>query len=194
MAHVFAKMVCALGWCFPWPPGFAGVTAGGMPAYAIWEKNGPGDMMGETLVRELGYPHAYWGQTERGSRLGFQMQTFRLADGTLAGSRVNVFNHHKQWLDVGWYEEPNYDTYREMEQYKYTADGAAEHSKSRSSLDIGEARANHGDSVIATVLMLWLARHLRKEQTDRIVEGEAPKLSVAWAQKKARRETATVWR
>lgn len=194
LPHLFARIVCALGWCFPWPPGMGGRVSGQLPAYTIWELNGPGDMMGQTLVREHGYPHPYWGENAGGSRLGFQMQTYRLADGKLAGSRVNVFNYHKQCLERGWYQEPCFETYREMEQYKYTADGAAEHGRCRASLDPSEGRTNHGDAVIGTILMLWAAKDLRERSGERSIEPAAPVLSVAWAQKKRRREAATLWR
>lgn len=180
--HRFARVVCALGWCFR--------SQEGLPAYAIWEANGPGASMGGVLMGEFGYTNVWW----ETAMPGFQMQTHRKSNGELAGSRVNVFNEHKAWLDLGDYEEPSYDTYREMEQYQYTDDAGARHQKCKDSLDPSEGHDNHGDSVIATVLMIWAAKKLREQQGERTVEADPPRGSVAYWQKQRRRELSGAWR
>src|SRR6185503_15999066 len=101
---------------------------------------------------------------------------------------VNVFNEYKAWLEIGDYCEPSYDTYREMERYQYTEDGGAEHVNRKGSLDPAEGRENHGDSVIATTLMIWKAKELRKKSGERKIEGKPEKLTMAWAHDKVKRE------
>jgi len=183
--HVFARMVHAIGWCFR--------SASGMPAEAIWEPEGPGTSMGGVLMGEFNYPNVFWNTSIATPEPGLRMQVHRRGDGTLAGSKVNVFNDHKAWLDLGNYSEPSYDTYLEMEQYRYNQDAGAEHWKRKGSLDPSEGHSNHGDSVIATVLMLWCARKLRERGGERQQAAEPPVHSVAWAQKRVKREAARPW-
>ncbi|WP_413936350.1 hypothetical protein [Nitrospira sp. BLG_1] len=187
--HLFARIVCALGWCF--------CDTSGLPGFCIWECNGPGEIMGNCLLRELNYPgqSVYWEFNVKGSSYpGFRMQTFRRGDGTLAGSKVNVFNEHLAWLENGDYAEPSHDTYKEMEQYNYTVDGGAEHVRRSKSLSPSDGRENHGDSVIGTVLMVWAARELRKNNVGTPVRIESPMLSVDWAMKRRKKETSGLWR
>jgi len=185
--HLFARYVCALGWEFR--------GMGNQPAYAIWEHQGPGEYFGPTLIRELDYPHYYSERTaDRSFRPGFHMATHRSSDGNLVGSKVNAFNLHLEWIQAGFYEEPSFDTYREMEQYRRTEDGAAEHHAVRSALDPGVGRKNHGDAVIATVLMVWAAKKLQDDLRDEISVKDPPKMSMAWVHQKVRREKAGVWR
>ena len=188
--HLFARVVCAIGWSFR--------GSLGQPAYAIWERNGPGEIMGNSLLYELNYPGScvFWETSANAgvSVPGFQMNTHRKGDGTLVGSKVNVFNEHLAWLETGDYTEPSYDTYREMEQYTYTEDAGAEFAKRRRSMDPSEGRDNHGDSVIGTVLMIWAAREIRKQSENLTSEFEAPRLSVGWAQARVKREASKAWR
>lgn len=188
MPHRFARIICALGWCFR-----QNETT---PAHVIWENDGAGDIAGQTLKDEYGYPRLHWEPNQAGNAatFGFLMKSYRLGDGRLAGSRVNVFNEHLRWLDTGEYEESSYRTYHEMECYKTDPDGGAFHVQSKASLDPGEARKNHGDSVIATVLMLWKARQLRDLAEESVEEKEPPVTSVAWAQKRRRQEASALWR
>jgi hypothetical protein len=189
-AHKYARVACALGWLFR--------SSEGMPAHAIWERNGPGELMGSVLMTEHGYPGSavYWetGSVSGMTRPGFQMQATRRKDGRLTGSRVNVFNSHKEWLDLGDYCEPSIDTYREMEQYRTMPDGGAEHIRVQGSLDPGEGRTNHGDTVIATVLLLWYAKQLRELGVAGNPTVDPPKMSMAWAQKRVQKELSPLWR
>lgn len=161
MPHLFARIACALGWCFPMT---AVQSLSSWPAFAIWELQGPGDFFGNSLVSELCYPNYYVEANKKGMKhVGFHMCLHRQSDGMMAGSKVNVFNEHKQWIQEGWYEEPAFDTCREMEQYKYTEDAGPQHVAVKTALDPGLGRANHGDSVIATVLMVWAAKEMREQ-------------------------------
>lgn len=187
LPHLFARVVHALGWCFR--------TSDGLPAYAQWERNGPGDIMGSVLIRQLRYSNYYTEmRSKRGMQPGFSMNTHRGADGKMAGSKVNCFNEHKMWISLGDYAEPSYETYAEMEQYKYTDDGGAEHHKKKGSLDPAEGRENHGDSVIATIMMIWAAKTLRDQAKAVVIADAPPPMSVAWAQAKRKRELQGLWR
>ena len=188
--HLFAKVVCAIGWCF--------CGSKGQPAFAIWERNGPGETLGNCLMWECGYPNGcvYWetSANTNTARPGFQMNTNRRGDGKLVGSKVNVFYEHLRWLEVGDYQEPSYDTYTEMQQYVVVEDGGAEFAKRRRNVDPSGARDNHGDTVIGTVLMVWAARELLSLNSVYKIEEQPPQGSVAFYQKKLRRLASNAWR
>lgn len=188
--HLFAKVACALGWSF--------CGGKGQPAFAIWERNGPGETMGNSLMTECGYPSGgvYWETSANAgtARPGFQMNTNRRGDGTLAGSKVNVFYEHLRWLENGNYQEPSYATYVEMEQYVNVEDGGAEFARRRRSLDPSEARDNHGDTVIGTVLMVWGARELLSLNSTAKIEEQPPVGSVAYYQRKMKKAMSNAWR
>jgi len=191
MPHLFARIACALGWCFPITVTRSSST---FPAFGIWELQGPGEFFGNTLTGELSYPNYYVELTKSGMKhIGFHMGLYRQPDGTMAGSKVNVFNEHKQWLQEGWYEEPSFDTYREMEQYKYTEDAGPQHVAVKTALDPSLGRANHGDSVIATVLMVWAAKEMREQGVSRDIEADPPPGTLAFYHKERRHRTAGAW-
>lgn len=189
MPHLLARIACALGWAFPMMQSDAA-----WPAFAIWEMQGPGDFFGNVLTHDLGYPHYYIETTAKGVKHnGFHMSTHRKSDGTVAGSKVNVFNEYKKWLQEEWYKEPSFDTYKEMEQYKYTEDAGPQHVSVKTALDPGLGRANHGDTVIATALMIWAAKEMREQYVERDVEIDPPRGTLAFYQKQKLNETSGAW-
>jgi hypothetical protein len=187
MAHLFANIASAIGWM--------ALTESRIPAYAIWESNGPGQYFGPALMNTCCYPHYYQEVTSVNNVTpGFYMGQSRQANGMLAGSRVNVFHEHLKWLSDDRYEEPSFDTFREMEQYKNTSDGGCEHVAVKSALDPGHGSQNHGDSVIATVLMVWGARRLMENRSTKRIEVVYPRGSLGHLQQKHKRQKAGLWR
>lgn len=189
MAHLFSRVVHAIGLACP--------TAQG-PAKLIWERNGPGETMGNVLLKECGYPghRVYWEHSKSAgcSVPGFAMTTGRTKDGRLTGSKVNVFNNHIKWMQAEDYTEPSADTCAEMEQYVSTDDGGAEHVSRKSSLNLSSRKDNHGDTVIGTVLMIWEAKQLRDNFSETTIQRVPPRTSMADIHNRVRRQKADLWR
>ena len=188
MPWIFARIVHALGWCF--------LTERGLPAYQVVESNGPGDYVISELLYKYGYPNYYLDPNSRGEKAGFHMQIVRGKNsaGDLSGSKIDSFEEHRRWLAEGLYEEPSFDTYREMEQYQYSPDAGPYHVQEKNTLDTGQARSNHGDFVVATTMMIWGARTLLKDMRKGIKDAPPPPGTLAWHIRDRKRNAAGAWR
>lgn len=185
LAHKFAALAVPICYYYCSPAGY--------PAFMVPEANGPGEAFIGTVINDLHFPNCYYRTNKDGSGgFGFYTQMKKVAD-QWTGSRKWLFDTHKEWLATGQYEEPCEETLMEMEQYKTTPEGGAEHVRSKSVLDASQARDNHGDTVIATALMIWGAKYLG-EQPEQGTVANAPLFSIQWAKDRQRQSVRGLFR
>lgn len=136
----FAAEVMAMGRMFCDP--------GGSPAYLIWEKNGPGEQFGHQVM-QIGYSPIYFMTDEE--RL-VQKQSDRPGWQSNAKNKTVLLGRYARSLALGTFINRSIQALRECGYYTQDASGDVMHEKAKATNDPTQARANHGDRVIADAL------------------------------------------
>lgn len=147
----------------------------GTEAYAIWEANGPGNALGERLVRSdgMGYKNVYLRRDDK--TLGRKIKDMAGWPPTREGKQTLLGNYGMA-LAKGQFINPSREAIREMGEYKFVAGGGIEHFRAVSD-DPSGARSQHGDRVIADALA---CKALAEVPRLKAAEKKVPWGSLAW--------------
>lgn len=121
-----------------------------LPAYVVFERNGPGGEFGSALVKTFRYPNVYIEDRDHSPETKFGWHK----DGRGDDARL-AFGLHRVMICDGRFKERSMDCVNEMRHYQHNSNGrgAPVHSASLVSEDPSGSRENHGDRVIARVCL-----------------------------------------
>ena len=182
MPHDFARTVVAL--C-RWFKGSRG------DAFLIWEDNGPGQTFRETVIGELCFDNVYMRTAEDTLR---KKTTDKPGWWTNQDNKRLLLNYYQQMLEQRKFINRSSLALEECRRYIVQPNGAYEHSKALSEQDPTNARANHGDRVIADALAAWVLKTHRDENATPDIEHPTNCIFARReARDKVRKEEALVW-
>jgi hypothetical protein len=136
----FAKAVVALCRWFK--------HKGGMPAYLIWEANGPGREFGDAVI-ETGYRHVYYRKNEQA--LAKKQSNFPGWYATRE-TKGKLMGNYRAALTNRTIKVRSRTQVQECREYVFTPTQTIEHARSLTTIDPSGARENHGDRPTAGAL------------------------------------------
>lgn len=143
-------------------------------AYMIWEYQGAGVSFGNRVI-ELGYRNVYYRRKEN---IMARNPTDTPGWHNDPDTAKIAFNEYREALANGLFVNHSEAALTELRQYQFTDKGGAEHSEAKITDVITQARANHGDRVIADMLAYKAMRE--RPYYPREKAREFPYGSFAW--------------
>ena len=155
----FAHICMAIGYLF------AGDSESGA-AEIIYESNGPGQSFGK-IIHQEGYPNVYHME----HTTNFNQPTKTPGWHNNPKSQQIAFEAFRDALIQGTYIERSAASVKELDAYIHDPSGAILHVGSLDDDDPSGSKKNHGDMVIAGVLL-----NLQMQATREVTEIEEPKI------------------
>lgn len=140
------------------------------PARMIWEANGPGGPFGAVVTEELNFTNVFRHQLLSDASAKSVRPAGFFKSGGDRGSGVKLFADFTKAIETGRYIERSSQTTLEMAQYICQNDSSAVFAGSLSSLDPSGARSNHGDTVIASALLVQLIYEFAGQVEEEVVQ------------------------
>lgn len=135
----------------------------------IWEHHGPGTLFAKALV-EAGYPRIYF-RDDHESKLA-PLATDKIGFAQGRESKVTLLGEYRQALKAGSVLNRSVEAILELRGYVYDKSGNVDYVGNLNFVDPTQAKANHGDRVIANALA-WRAgkplQRQKKQDDERVI-------------------------
>lgn len=163
-----------------------------IPAFLIWEGNGPGVQFGKR-IRDRNYGRIYYRRNE-------QSDSKKATDSpgwwTDKKTKKMLLGEYGSALKTGKFRNPSMDALKELNEYVHEPTGDIVHSRSKALKDIDPTASgeNHGDRVIADALA-WRGRAYVIKSKPKTESREAPPGSMAHRMQIRKKEelASTLW-
>jgi len=157
-------------------------------ALLIWEANGPGELFGNEIVRQM-YPSIFFRSKEDSLK---KKKTDKPGWWSSKKTKLNLIGEYKLALRDGLVVNRSETAVKECREYVFMPDSSVAHKKSLNTIDNSAAGDNHGDHVIADALCWRGMREVAKPQSRHqpIPSGS---LAERMAGRQAEEEMADVW-
>jgi hypothetical protein len=136
-------------------------------AFLIWETNGAGREFGDEVLR-LGYKNIYYKMSGEGTY--YTKMTEIPGWFPTVNSKLSLLGTYRQALNEHTFIDRSVMTLREAEEYVYSTNGGVEFGKTVNMPDPSGSKANHGDRVISSALLLYAIRiyasYHKKEESN----------------------------